>query len=73
MIRSIVGQCHVGWSNRRVIREIRSRMKRGAWKALPRETCRRIMRDAIRCHDTNRGLYAHVMSGGQGFPFASRQ
>lgn len=63
MISMIVGRCHVGDSNRKVIRYLKSRMKRGAWRKLSRDERKQIMREAIRCHAENRELYHAVMTG----------
>lgn len=63
MIRMLVGRCHVGESNRSVIRYVKSRFKRGAWRKLPRYRRKEIMREAIRCHAENRELYGAVMTG----------
>lgn len=63
MIHMIVGRCHVGQSNLSVIRYLKSRFKHGAWRSLPRDKRKDIMREAIRCHRENRDLYHTVMTG----------
>jgi hypothetical protein len=63
MIHSIVGRCHVGQSNRAVIRYLKSRFKRGAWRKMSRDARKEVMREAIRCHESNRALYHAVMTG----------
>lgn len=63
MISMIVGRCHVGKSYVAVIKYVVSRMKKGAWRKLPRGERKRIMREIIRCHRANRKLYHAVMTG----------
>jgi hypothetical protein len=65
MIRMIVGRCHVGDTNRQVVRYLISRLKKGyaSWQAMPREQRRLAMRECIRIHAENRGVYRFVMSG----------
>ena len=63
MVRMIVNRCHVGESNRRVIRYLISRLKDkyATFKALPKARRRALMTDAIRVHADNRALYRDVM------------
>jgi hypothetical protein len=65
MIKPIVDRCHVGDTNRQVIRYLISRIKRGyvGWRALEKDNRKEIMREAFRVHQENRELYAFVMSG----------
>jgi hypothetical protein len=63
MIDMLVGRCHVGESNRAVIRYVKSRFKKGAWKKLGREKRKEIMRAVIESHKANRALYSAVMTG----------
>ena len=65
MIQFLVDKCHVGDSNRHVIKFVISRMKHGreTWLKLDRTQRRDVMREAIRAHSENRGLYRNVMSG----------
>jgi hypothetical protein len=76
MVESIVGRCHVGESNRRVIRYFISRLKRPAyktWRTLSRAERKQYMRWIIAAHAANRGLYMHVMGGSQGFTGRTRR
>ncbi|HEX4545752.1 MAG TPA: hypothetical protein VH110_05290 [Candidatus Acidoferrum sp.] len=63
MVRQIVGRCHVGQSNRAVIRYFVSRLKRGAWGKLSRDERKQWLRHVIDAHRENRGLYHAVMTG----------
>ena len=65
ILRQIVDRCHVGQSNRAVIRYVVSRLKKGyaTWMILSRSVRRGIMRDAIAMHAENRILYRSVMGG----------
>lgn len=63
MISMIVGRCHVGESNRQVIRYLKSRFRKGAWRKMSRDQRKAIMREAIECHRANRELYVAVMTG----------
>ncbi len=56
-------RCHVGDSNRTVLRYLISRIKgkyRG-WIAMPRDKRKAIMAEVVRVHAENRGLYSFVM------------
>ncbi len=69
IIGMIVGRCHVGDSNRQVIRYLvigrLEKKKVGwlTWKNLPREHRKKLMRQAIDEHQRNRALYLQAMSG----------
>jgi hypothetical protein len=65
LIRQIVGRCHVGESNRKVIRYVISCLKRKykTWQATPKATRREAMHQIIAVHRENRQLYRAVMSG----------
>jgi hypothetical protein len=63
IVRQIVGRRHVGESNFAVIRYFVSRLKRGAWRALPREERKQWLRWVIAAHAANRQLYRYVMGG----------
>lgn len=63
MVNQIISRCHVGQSNRAVIKYLVSRFKRGAWRSLSRAERKKWMREAIRCHARNRRLYVAVMTG----------
>lgn len=63
MISLIVGRCHVSESNLAVIRYLLSRMKKGAFRKLPRSERRKVIRTALACHAENRSLYIAVMGG----------
>ena len=65
IIRQIVNRCHVGDSNRTVIRYVVSRLRHGyaTFHALSREQRHILMRDAIEVHEANRQLYFRVMRG----------
>ena len=66
IIRNIVGRCHVGDTNREVIRYVISRMKHGyqTFKTLPREQRKDFLRQIVQDHKDNRELYSYVMRGG---------
>ena len=59
----IVGRCHVGESNTKVIRYFVSRLKPGAWRKLSREERKAVLRHVLHAHDVNRALYHAVMTG----------
>lgn len=65
MIRYLVGHCHVGESNLRVVRYVISRMigKRRAFLKLSRGQRRKMIREIVRTHAANRRIYAQVMGG----------
>lgn len=65
IVRQIVGRCHVGQSNRAVIKYFVSRLKHGhaTWRALSRVERKTWLRHIIRAHNENRGLYSYVMGG----------
>jgi hypothetical protein len=63
MIAMIVNRCHVGESAREVIRYVRSRMVKGAWRKLDPETRRAAIAQILDQHEHNRGVYVSVMSG----------
>lgn len=65
IVRQIVNRCHVGESNRYVIRYVVSRLrnKYQTFAALPKEQRRSLMLQAIKAHGENRGLYRDVMRG----------
>jgi hypothetical protein len=64
-VTSIVGRCHVGESNRKVIRYFISRLKRGykTWHALPKAERKQWLKWIVQAHAENRGLYNYVMRG----------
>lgn len=63
LVGQIVGRCHVGISHRQAIRYFVSRLKRGAWRSLPRAERRQWMRWVVRAHQADRRLYSAVMAG----------
>jgi hypothetical protein len=63
IVEMIVGRCHVGESNRAVIRYFVSRLKRGAWRKMPRAERKQWLTWVIRAHANNRALYRYVMNG----------
>jgi len=65
IVRQIVSRCHVGDSNRKVIRYFISRLKHGyaTWHALPRAERKQWLAWVIQVHAENRGLYDYVMGG----------
>lgn len=65
MIAHLVNRCHVGESNRQVLRFIISHLKQGyaAWQAMGREQRRLVMRAAFEIHRENRETYRAVMNG----------
>lgn len=67
IVRQIVGRCHVGESDSKVIRYFVSRLKRGyrTWRELPRAERKQWMRWVIGEHSDNRALYDCVMRGGR--------
>jgi hypothetical protein len=63
ILRTIVGRCHVGDSNREVLEYAKSRLKPKAWREMPlskRVTFARLCRQF---HAENRDLYRVVMRG----------
>ena len=69
MIRMLVGRCHVGESNREVIRYVISRMQHGHLSYRSHYRCERhaLLRSIIEIHAENRALYTAVMSGSFGY------
>ena len=65
IINQIVDRCHVGLSNRAVIRYVVSRFRGGwrGWHAMPKRDRKQILRATINRHYQNRRLYHQVMSG----------
>lgn len=65
IIRQVVDRCHVGDTNREVIRYVISRFKRGyqTYRMIPKHTRRSILLAIIGIHRNNRQLYIHVMRG----------
>ena len=63
MIRMIVGRCHVGESNLQVIRYVKSRMKKGAWRKLSKAERKQTLREIIEAHSENQDLYHSLMTG----------
>lgn len=70
MINPIVEQiinrdCHVSWTNRRVIKHVISRLKhkRKTWLGLPNNVRKDLMRDCITVHKLNGELFHMVMTG----------
>ena len=64
IVRQIIDRdCHVGRSNRSVIRHVVSKLRSGwqTYRAMPREDRRLLMQQCIRQHRENRELYAAVM------------
>ena len=69
MIRMIVGRCHVGDSNSKVIRYVISRMAKGhaTYRAQVRRERHDLLRTIIEIHAENRAVYTSVMSGSFGY------
>jgi hypothetical protein len=65
MVEMIVGRCHVGQSNRAVIRYFISRLKHGyrTWIALPKAERKQWLQWVIQAHQANGSLYTYVMRG----------
>jgi hypothetical protein len=65
IVDRIVGRCHVGRSNRQVIRYFISRLKRKyrTWAAIAPAERKRWLRWIIEAHAENRELYQAVMTG----------
>ena len=64
IVRQIIDRdCHVGMSNRAVMRHVISRLKDG-WKTfrqMPKEDRRELLRQCREAHRENRELYVAVM------------
>lgn len=66
IVRQIIDRdCHVSMRNREVIRHVISRLKDGyaAFRAMPREDRKKLMRQCVQVHRKNWELYCDVMSG----------
>lgn len=65
IIKQIVDRCYVADSNRKVIRYLVSRLRRGyrTFRTLSRPQRRELMAQAIAVHQKNRRLYIKVMRG----------
>ena len=66
IVRQIIDRdCHVSMRNREVIRHVISRLKDGytAFRAMPREDRKELMRQCVQVHRENWELYRDVMSG----------
>jgi hypothetical protein len=65
IVDRIVGRCHVGQSDRQVIRYFISRLKRKyrTWVEMPAAERKRWLRWIIEAHAENRELYHVVMTG----------
>ena len=68
IVRQIVNRCHVGDSDRQVIRYFISRLKHGyaTWRTLTRAERKQWLGWIVATHAENRGLYRDVMRGGRG-------
>jgi acyl-CoA reductase-like NAD-dependent aldehyde dehydrogenase len=64
-VERIVGRCHVGDSDRRIIRYFISRLKKGykTWAAAPVAERKQYLRWIIQAHRENQSLYRSVMTG----------
>jgi hypothetical protein len=65
IVSQIVDRCHVGQSNRAVIRYFISRLRKPTyqtWRKTPRAERRQWLTWVIQCHADNRKLYREVMS-----------
>jgi hypothetical protein len=66
IVRQIIDRdCHVGWSNRRVIRHVVSKLRDGqrTFRAMPREDRRTLLQQCIERHRQNWEEYVNVMGG----------
>jgi len=65
MLYRLVGQCHVGSTNKQVFQYVISKMKHGrkTWLAVSKEERKEVLRELIRLHKENRDLYNSVQSG----------
>jgi len=65
IICQIVGRCHVGESNRAVLKYVISRLdkKMKTWRGMPRDERRKLMVAVFECHLANFQLYSDVMTG----------
>jgi hypothetical protein len=64
IVRQIINRdCHVGCSNRGVIRHVVSKLRSGwqTYRAMPRADRRLLMQQCIQQHRENRALYRAVM------------
>lgn len=61
IVNMIVDRNHVGKTYREVIRDVLACMKPGAFKRLPRETRKQIIRDIVLRHADNRMTYECAM------------
>lgn len=63
IVSQIVDRCHVGQSYLRVCRYVVSRLRPGAFAAMPRSQRLALLRQAIDEHRENREQYTFVMRG----------
>lgn len=66
IVRQIIARdCHVSWSNRRVVRHVISRLAHGwtTYRTLARAWRRDLIRQCYADHARNRDLYLFVMRG----------
>ncbi len=65
IVEMIVGRCHVGDSDRKVIRYVISRLTDGrrTFRAMTRKDRKALLRQIIDAHTANQKLYHHVMTG----------
>lgn len=64
IVRQIINRdCHVGWSNRMVIRHVVSKLRHGlkTFRAMPRAERKALMRQCVQQHRENWELYVAVM------------
>jgi hypothetical protein len=63
IVNQIVGRCHVSWSNRKMLRYVRSRMLKRARSPKVWPERKLVYQAAIKRHAHNFLIYAYVMGG----------
>lgn len=74
IVRQIIDRdCHVSWSDRRVIQHVISKLRDGfaTFRAMPRNDRRQLLRQCVERHRHNREEYAAVMGGWSSLGLAS--
>lgn len=70
IVRQIIDRdCHVGLSNRAVMRHVISKLRNGwqTFRGMPKHDRRELLRQCAEAHKESRDLYRDVMYGGFGF------
>ncbi len=65
MIKMLIDKCHIGDSDREVIKFFIGNLKRGheTWVTVPKGARRKMMKEIVRVHRNNQFLYGSVMGG----------